>query len=259
MEVSNIKCNVGQKVYNQPNIYGIKLNNFDYYNKVSHITIPNGIVNPSNVFYVYFPSQLIQAFSSKASVDEMVKNNPKIKEILNKYEIEYSVNTKNIRDIIPTHIQTTKSIALQIANEMNLSVLDKKQLELACIFHDFGKILIPSEIVNKKGELTDSEKEIMSLHSQLGYELLSTTKLDKRVLQLIKNHHSNIEENHDVLGQILSVADIYSALREQRSYKKPLSNKESLDILDQKAKNGEVSAEVVDVLKQIVNTSNIGV
>ena len=122
------------------------------------------------------------------------------------------------------------------------------------IYFIFGKEStgIPKEILNKPGKLNEQERQIMDLHADLGYELLSGTSINKRVLNLIKNHHMPVETNNDVLGQILSVADIYSALREQRSYKAPLSDKETLQILDQKAKNGEVSTEVVNTLKSII-------
>jgi len=55
----------------------------------------------------------------------------------------------------------------------------------------------------------------MKEHAKLSYELLKSTDLSEETLNLIKNHHDpeSIEE------QILSMADIYSALREKRSYK----------------------------------------
>ena len=59
-------------------------------------------------------------------------------------------------------------------------------------------------------------------------------------------------QNSDILGQILSVADIYSALREERSYKQELHEEDALYLLDQKAIKGEVSTEVVDALKSSV-------
>ena len=138
---------------------------------------------------------------------------------------------------------------------MNLSSADKKMLEQACVFHDFGKILIPTEILNKPGELTPDEKKIMDLHAEFGYELLSNTNIDKKVLNLVKNHHMPQAANNDILGEILSVADIYSALREQRSYKQPLTQKEAMQILDQKAQKGEVSTEVVNSLKSVIVNS----
>ena len=159
---------------------------------------------------------------------------------------------QNITQITQAHLKTTTANAMRIANEMGISAADKKILELACVFHDYGKILIPKEILNKPDKLNAAEKEIMDMHAQLGYQLLSKSNLNKRVLELIKNHHKPCAENADILGQILSVADIYSALKEQRSYKKPLTEKQAFQILDQKAKQGEVSTEVVEALKKSV-------
>ena len=139
---------------------------------------------------------------------------------------------------------------------MGLSQADKKVLEQACVFHDFGKVLIPKEIIDKQGLLTNEEKQIMDLHSELGAELLKSTGMSERVINLVKNHH-NAGNNTDILGQILSVADIYSALRETRSYKEALTEREALEILDQKAKNGEVSTEVVSALKATFNMKSV--
>ncbi len=209
----------------------------------------------SNLFTC--PFQLLNYFCKQSVVDYMIKNNPNIKKILLKNGLDYSVYSKNIKDIINTHLKFTTKTALKIASKMQMPYFDRKQLEIACVFHDFGKILIPYEIINKDCELNSSEKQIINLHARLGFELLITTKMDLRILNLIKNHHVNSEINHDVLGKILSVADIYSALREERAYKNPLNAARAVEILDQKAKKGEVSAEVVYVLNQIVNTSSI--
>ena len=65
---------------------------------------------------------------------------------------------------------------------------------------------------------------------------LNSEKIRERVLSLIENHHKPLSEQSDILGQILSVADIYSALREQRSYKEPLTNAQAMQILDQNKK-----------------------
>ena len=92
----------------------------------------------------------------------------------------------------------------------------------------------------------------MDLHTILGAELLKRSGLNSRVLSLISAHHSTPEEQDDLLAQILSVADIYSALREERAYKPAFSEDEALELLDQKAGRGEVSTEVVAALKESI-------
>ncbi len=232
----------------QPRIYS------DFYQKYP------SIINKPSLFTVptskqIYPQQLLRYYAQKDTAQLLVDSNPKLQEKLKANGLPTVVVPENVTNISNSHLTTTTAFALQIANKMNLSVADKKVLEEACVFHDFGKMLIPTEILDKPGELTPEEKHTMDLHADFGYELLSGTNLNKRVLELVKNHHMPQTANNDILGQILSVADIYSALREQRSYKNPLSQKDALNILDQKAKNGEVSTEVVNTLKSVVVNS----
>lgn len=203
----------------------------------------------------YSTRQLINAYANKNYINSLIQANPKLQSMLKANGLENTIHPENVRLITNSHLTQTTAYALQIANAMGIQTGEKRTLEQACMFHDFGKILIPKEIVNKAGALTKEEKQTMDLHAELGYELLSQTNMNKRVLNLIKNHHMPVNANNDVLGQILSVADIYSALREERSYKAPLSEKEALEILDQKAKAGEVSTEVVNTLKQLKKAS----
>lgn len=203
----------------------------------------------------YSSKQVLKAYSNPNYVKFLINTSPNLKQMLLENGLDGKIYTKNISTITNTHLTATKAIALQLANEMGLSASEKQLLEQACMFHDFGKILIPEEIINKPSCLTEEESKIMNLHADLGYELLAQTGMNKRVLDLVKNHHMPQTANNDILGQILSVADIYSALREQRSYKEPLTEKQSLDILDQKAQKGEVSTEVVNTLKSVIVNS----
>lgn len=216
-------------------------------------------INTKNrtVTNLYSPKQLLVAYSNPKYVNALINSNPNIEKILLEHGVEPKINVSNVKNIMNTHLTTTTAYALQIANKLGLSANDKKDLEMACVFHDFGKILIPEEIISKPNSLTNEEKEIIDLHAQLGYELLSSTGLNERVLNLIKNHHMPQGQNADILGQILSVADIYSALREERSYKQELEEEDALYILNQKAINGEVSTEVVDALKASVISASV--
>ena len=52
------------------------------------------------------------------------------------------------------------------------------------MLHDLGKVLIPSKILNKPARLNAKEREIMNIHSTLGYELLKTQKINKCFIYL---------------------------------------------------------------------------
>ena len=137
--------------------------------------------------------------------------------------------------------------------------LDKSVLKEASMLHDLGKVLIPSKILNKPAKLNLKEREIMNIHSTLGYELLKTQHLSKQTLELIKYHHQNmkhsgypaLEEGNlpSTIGvQIVSIADKYSALREARVYRKKLSRIEALLILYKEVREGKILPEVYNAL-----------
>ena len=194
------------------------------------------------------PKLLLKSYNNYTFIRNLMKKNPNIQNILKKAGVETpKVSTHNLDEIIDTHITTTTHYALVIANELGLSQADKKALEQASVFHDFGKVLMPQSIIDKPGILEPNERKIIDAHAEVGAELLEAAGMNKRVTNIIRNHHT--PKNQDILCNILSVADIYSALREERSYKKPMSKELAFSILDQKAKDGEVSTEVVDALR----------
>lgn len=194
------------------------------------------------------PMQLLKLYSNDKNITKLLNSSPKAQRMLKEKGIKSASYASNVTSIANGHLRETTMYAMQIADVIGLSDDEKEVLEKACTFHDFGKSLIPPEILNKKSKLTDEEKSIIDMHSELGYELLSKTNFDKRALNLIKNHHKNTDENSDVLGQILSVSDVYSALREERCYRESLSHEEAMQIINQKADNGELSKEIADVI-----------
>lgn len=122
----------------------------------------------------------------------------------------------------------------------------------ATSLHDIAKAIIPENIINKSGTLTQDERKIMSEHARLSYEMLKTTNLDKETLDLIKNHHETHPTSGDSITninlQILSIADVYSALREKRSYKEEMSKEEALTVLNEETQQGKFHPSVYKAL-----------
>ena len=154
-------------------------------------------------------------------------------------------------------MRETRIVAAQIYSSLPAEL--KKEVSLphlqeAAMLHDYGKVLIPNEILNKAGRLDADEREIMELHSELGYELLKDKGLSEETLNLIRYHHQNLnktgyptmnkKEDYTVGAQILSTADKYTALREKRSYKSPMGKYEAFEIIGKDVNNGNLSQEV---------------
>ena len=200
-------------------------------------------------------------FGTKAEIETIARNNPKILAFFEKYNLPIKINMDELEKLKQGHLKDTRLISAQIysslpaelKNEVNLS-----DLQQAAILHDYGKVLIPENILNKKGRLTEYEREIMEKHSELSYELLKNKGLNENTLNMIKYHHQNkngngypkLDGSSEIgLGtQILNTADKFSALREKRCYKNPMAKYEALQIIAKDVNDGNLSQDVYTAL-----------
>ena len=161
----------------------------------------------------------------------------------------------------------SKPVQASIITDFNLISqlnLTDEEIAICCASHTGTKThtALVRSILNKAGQLTEEEREIMQLHSELGYELLKNKNLSENALGLVKYHHQNpkatgypaINDNfvYGIDTQILNAADKYSALREKRSYKEPLSREEALKVMREDVKKGIISQEVYNALERAV-------
>ena len=157
------------------------------------------------------------------------------------------INYKNLETIKEGHISDTVDFAVALANEMLLTREEKKSLEIAAAFHDIGKVLIPAEYLNKNGALNQYERKIVNLHAVLGYEIMKSLGYSIQIAEAVRDHHNPNSKSQ--LAQILRMADIYSAMTEERPYKAARSHEEAMSVL-RKCKFTQEMLEIGDrVLK----------
>ena len=204
-------------------------------------------------------------YVSESIVKSAIQKNPNILKILRENNLPVNINVKELEALKSGHMKDTRvivakmhsSLPKELKQEVNL-----QDLQNAAMCHDVGKSLIPEKILNKKGKLTSEEKEIMDLHSELGYEILKGSGLNKNTLEIIKYHHQTldgagypkVDAKYECPKsvQILNVADKYSALTEERAYKKAFSREDALNIISEDVKNGKIASDVFEVLNKVV-------
>lgn len=236
----------------QPNIY-INRNKFS-------------AVFSGDLYSDKFESYSLERYTSEPAIRKMINANPKIKNLVKDFNPELNLNMQELEQLLAHHATDTKNICIGITQNLPFSLQTKvnsQAIESAAYLHDLGKVFIPREILNKPAKLSEAETQIMHKHSQLSYELLKNTNLDKKTLNLIRNHHQNAQKtgyplvgndfNADLDLQILSTADKYSALTETRTYKAPMNPKEALTIIYQDVKEGKLHPFV---FKALVNYAN---
>lgn len=206
----------------------------------------------------------------KSVVKDMIKKNPNVKGILKRYKIRPSVDTKTLKELAGGHMNETCNIAAGVYTYLPAHLkqeIDATTIKEASMLHDLGKVLIPSKILNKPAKLNLKEREIMNIHSTLGYELLKTQCISEETLELIKYHHQNLKFSgypdldgsttpSDIGVQIISISDKYSALREARVYRRRLSRLDSLLILYKEVREGKILPEVYDALVKYVQEND---
>ncbi|GLC27298.1 diguanylate cyclase [Roseisolibacter agri] len=111
---------------------------------------------------------------------------------------------------------------------------------IGALLHDVGKIVIPAEVLNKPGKLTDEEWALMRSHTTAGVEVLADIEFPWDVRPIIQYHHERWDgtgyhglkgEEIPLVARILCVADVYDALTSVRSYKRAMSHDETMTIL----------------------------
>ncbi|ENK1245067.1 HD-GYP domain-containing protein [Clostridium sp. FAM 1755] len=143
------------------------------------------------------------------------------------------------------HSKRVASYVKKIAEVMNLSSKQSNNLVLLALNHDIGKARIPSSILNKKGELSCSEFEIVKEHTQFGADILGEYGYCLEICNIVKFHHENFDgsgyyglegKSIPMAARILRIADVYEALTSDRCYRKAYTREAALEIM-QKEKN----------------------
>jgi len=210
----------------------------------------------NRLFTRLLPESFVAKYVNKDFLEKAAANNPRIAQMLAEQNIELKIEPENVRNITKSHLVPAMFYAREIMSNSGhyFSPDDYEAMTQAALLHDIGKALIPSEILNKKGALSEKEREVVKLHNDLGYEILKSTVLSPKVLAMVRNHHNYGQQGpRDAMTQILTVADVYSALKEDRPYKKAMSDKEAFEILEKGAEKGEYDIAFVNALKKSRN------
>ncbi|MFZ3105760.1 MAG: HD-GYP domain-containing protein, partial [Candidatus Hydromicrobium sp.] len=128
-----------------------------------------------------------------------------------------------------------------LGHSLKLSENKLNELSLLSTLHDIGKIAIPDEILMKPGKLTEKEWDIVKRHPEVGYNISGSSPQLEPIADAVLSHHEWWDgsgypqglkgENIPLISRIISIIDAYDVMTHDRSYKKAVSKKESLEEL----------------------------
>ncbi len=136
---------------------------------------------------------------------------------------------------------------------------------IGALLHDIGKIIVPTEVLNKPGKLTPEEWTLMKRHPEAGLELVADIDFPGDIRAIIRNHHERWDgagypdglaaENIPLAARILCVADVYDALTTTRSYRAGLRHDRAAEIMRSSA--GQFDPNLLDTFLAWAETANI--
>lgn len=211
------------------------------------------------IHYIYIEDELSKGIEITDVIKEQTRTQGKkivadvVQNITNKRSLDIDKVKKGVMDMI-NDIMNNKSILLNLtdirtndsytfSHSVNVTVIailigkaihydESKLMKLGmgAILHDIGKAIIPDEILNKPGKLTNEEFKIMQEHSQLGFDLIKGSwELSPLSKTIILSHHEKWDgtgyprglkgdEIHE-FARIVSICDVFDALASDRCYR----------------------------------------
>jgi len=133
-------------------------------------------------------------------------------------------------------------LSIVIGRHLGMSIKELEDLGLCGLLHDMGKIKIPLEILNKEGNLSPDEFEIMKQHSILGRDILiSARNVPPSTVDVAYSHHEKLDGSGYPRGikaegitqntRIVTIADTYDAITSERVYQTARPHLQALNIL----------------------------
>ncbi|MFW6189540.1 MAG: HD domain-containing phosphohydrolase [Planctomycetota bacterium] len=134
------------------------------------------------------------------------------------------------------HSERVTGVALAISELCGLDKSVARDIELAGLLHDVGKLAIKLDVLQKPASLTDSEYEDVKKHPVVGEQILKDVENAENIAKAVRYHHEWWDgkgypdglsgEDIPLLARILAIADAFDSMTAGRPYKRPMTEEE---------------------------------
>lgn len=160
------------------------------------------------------------------------------------------------------HSEEVAKLSKKISIQLNLTDKEINDAYWTGLVHDIGKLVVPGEILNKKDKFTKENYEYIKNHPIWAYRSLTESERLKDIAEYVLYHHERWDGKGypeglkgteiPLISRIIAVADAYSAMTSNRSYRKALNEKEVIqELVENKAK--QFDPRIVDEFIKIMN------
>lgn len=172
----------------------------------------------------------------------------------------YLIDFKSTQTV--QHIIHTACYAVSAGKIKKLPQSELDELFTAGILHDLGKISIPNMILESPGKLSAFEYRVMKMHVEETESILKNI-VPEKIMNIALHHHEKLNGSGyperlsaaqlSQQDRILTIADIFSALVDKRSYKEKFDRQNIIQIFQKMADSGEISSEAPEFISENYN------
>jgi hypothetical protein len=136
------------------------------------------------------------------------------------------------------HVERVAKFADYMGRGLEMKPAELERLRYVALMHDIGKLIVPNQILNKPGKLTEEEFERMRRHEHVSVELLRRIDFLAPVapsLEAEAAKGSGADPNTPIEARIVTVADAFDAMTSTRAYRRALTQEVAFQELRDKA------------------------
>jgi diguanylate cyclase (GGDEF)-like protein len=207
-------------------------------------------------------------FFNKNRIETYTSVLDELKKDIDKEDIDITTSIKTLISIINAkdrytygHVERVVIYCRLIADKLNLSEEDRKNLIYGAYMHDIGKIDISKDILNKRMPLEKEEWELLKQHPENGVAIVNTVEALKNVVPIILHHHEKYDgkgypcslkgEDIPYLARVLTVADSFDAMTSNRPYNKRKTYEEAVEEL-KRCSGTQFDPQIAEVFCEVI-------
>jgi HD-GYP domain-containing protein (c-di-GMP phosphodiesterase class II) len=157
-------------------------------------------------------------------------------------QIQYLSQFRVRDEFTYSHILDVTALSIALAMKAGFSKKEVREIAMAAILHDLGKLLIPRNIMFKPSRLSEKEFQVMQLHPELGHKIIvGPLGLPEQVALPALQHQEMYggggypqglsKDGIHPYSHIVKIADVYDALTSKRPYKESIPSSKALKIM----------------------------
>lgn len=223
---------------------------------------------------VQVPTGISLGYATKSSAEEDIKSIIKdAEDMMYRHKLTERRNIRNsiIRSLEASlykkNLETKErasrlaKTAIRIGMELGLTRNELKNLGLLVRLHNIGKIAVDERILNKQGTLTEKERAEIKKHCEIGYRIAESSQILSDIAEYILAHHEHWNgqgypyglkgEEIPLLSRILSIADAFDAMTNDRPYRKAMDKKSAINEL-QRCSGKQFDPRLVEIFIPVI-------